>query len=301
MHSSRRGWGGHAVDVDPPHDNRYEGEQIVVGEHVGGPEGVQIVLSAPGAEPPFDQGDDVGVPRQGRGRHGRPPHEVGGPSHGLRDRPLIGRPGPVVARFSGSFGRRGAGPVEVRVGQEADLVLQSQVLQQVGAGAVEGAVGIGFLPEAGGEGGHEHWVQLLDRDHAQQAPDVRGHRPHPHPPGDGGGQREQILVVQVIGGQENILRPLGIAPAQPPPQHAHGTAAAHWEDVGPLRLPHETADLLHRTPNHSHAAPLFGDLFTRRRDPVFSPPSKRLVAHSEYAVRGRFRVAQRLVRRGQPS
>ena len=81
--------------------------------------------------------------------------------------------------------------------------------------------------------------------------------PTPHPPGDGGGQREQILVVQVIGGQENILRPLGIAPAQPPSQHAHGTAAAHWEDVGPLRLPHETGDLLHRTPNLSHAAPSF--------------------------------------------
>ena len=157
------------------------------------------------------------------------------------------------------------------------------------------------LKRGGGEGGHKHRAQLLDRGHAQQAPDVRGRGLHPHPPGDGGGQREQILVVQVIGGQENILRPLGIAPAQPPPQHAHGTAAAHWEDVGPLRLPHETADILHRTPNHSHAAPLFGDLFARRRYPGFSPLSKRLVAHSEYAVRGRFRVAQRLVRRGQPS
>ena len=51
---------GSSFDVDPSHDGGYEGEQVVVGEHVGGPEGSRIVLSAPGAEPPFDQGDDVG-------------------------------------------------------------------------------------------------------------------------------------------------------------------------------------------------------------------------------------------------
>ena len=222
------------------------------------------MLSAPGAEPPFDQGDGVGVPRQGRGRRGRPPHEVSGLSHGLLDRPLIGRPGlsigglpaagrlvgrsgHVVAGFSGSFGRRGAGPVEVRVGQEAGLVLQSQVLQEAGAGPAQSTVGVGLPPEAGGEGGHEHRAQLLDRGHAQQAPDVRGRGLHAHPPGDGGGQREKALVTQVVGGQEGVLGPPGIGAVQPPPQHTHGTAAAHRGDVGHLRLPHETGDLLHRT------------------------------------------------------
>ena len=183
--------------------------------------------------------------------------------HGLLDRLLIDRPrlsigglpatgrlaggsGPVVAGFSGSFGRRGAGPVEVRVGQEADLVVQSQVLQEAGAGAVEGAVGVGLLPEAGGERGHEHRAQLLDRNHAQQALDMHGRGLHTYPLGDGGGQREQILIAQVVGGQEGVLRSPGIGAAQPPPQHTHGTAAHRGQDRH-LRLQHETGDLLHRT------------------------------------------------------
>ena len=91
---------------------------------------------------------------------------------------------------------------------------------------MEGAVGVGLLPETGREDGHEHRTQPPDRDHAQQALDVRGRGLHPHPPRNGGDQREQILVVQVIGGQEGVLGPPGIGAVQPPPQHTHGITVA---------------------------------------------------------------------------
>lgn len=102
-------------------------------------------------------------------------------------------------------------------------------------------------PEAGREDGHEHRAQLLDRGHAQQAPDVRGHGLHTRPPGDGGDQLEDVLIAQVVGGQEDILGPPDIGAAQPPPQHTHGITAAPQGQDRHLRLQHETGDILHRT------------------------------------------------------
>ena len=67
-----------------------------------------------------------------------------------------------TVRTSGSVWAR-----QGKVGHAAEVLVQSQVLQDVGAGAAEVAVGVGLLPEAGGEGGREHGAQFLDWGHAQ--------------------------------------------------------------------------------------------------------------------------------------
>ena len=107
---------------------------------------------------------------------------------------------------------------------------------------------------------------------------MRGRGLHTHPPGDGGGQREQILVVQVIGGQKGVLGPPGIAPAQPPPQHTHGITAAQQRTDGRARLPHKTADPNHRSPNRSHASSS-PEIARRMRTPRAGRRQPPLLAH----------------------